>query len=399
MHSVNDHLLIINGGSSSIKFAIYATQPVPAPILEGALESIGSGHAKLHFHQHQVNKSESITIGAIDFDGAVKYLIRWFAGRDEFSGVCAAGHRLVYGMKHAAAERITPALLDELHKNAPYDPEHLPTEIKLIRAVADGHPALLQVACFDAAFHNTMPRVANLLPIPRKYYDMNIRRYGFHGLSYSYLAQQLNIIESNTAAKRKVILAHLGNGASLAAIKDGKSIDTTMGLTPASGLVMSTRTGDIDPGVAWYLMKIKKMSYQQFNYMINHESGLLGVSETTSDMRELVRRKNTDPRAADAFELFCYQTKKFIGAYAAVLEGLDTLVFSGGIGEHLPEVRDRICDGLGFLGLELDHIKNTNNDAIISTASSHITVRIIPTDEQLMMAGLVSSVLHHSSKR
>ena len=199
-------------------------------------------------------------------------------------------------------------------------------------------------------------------------------------------------------AKGKIILAHLGNGASLAAVKEGKCIDTSMGFTPASGLVMGTRTGDLDPGVASYLLQVEKFTPQQFNNLINHESGLLGISETSSDMRELIKNKNTDPRAADAFNLFCYQTKKYIGAYAAALDGLNTLVFSGGIGEHSPEVRNQICDGLEFLGIKLDEIKNRNNEAIISADKSKVTVRVMQTNEQLMIARLVCNVLDYPIK-
>jgi len=268
----------------------------------------------------------------------------------------------------------------------------------LIEIFAKRYPALVQVACFDTSFHSTMPLVAKLLPIPKKYFAMGIQRYGFHGLSYAYLMQELERIAGNETAKGKIILAHLGNGASLAAINNFKSIDTSMGFTPAAGLVMSTRTGDLDPGVAWYLMQVEKLTLQQFNHLINHESGLLGISETSSDMRELIKNKNTDPRAADAFNLFCYQAKKYIGAYSAALEGLDTLVFSAGIGEHSPEVRRQICDGLEFLGIELDKIKNRNNEPIISTDKSKVTVRVMQTNEQLMIARLVCDVLNYPIK-
>ncbi|MBC7535232.1 MAG: acetate/propionate family kinase, partial [Ferruginibacter sp.] len=247
-------------------------------------------------------------------------------------------------------------------------------------------------------FHTAMPRVAKLLPIPAKYFSMGIQRYGFHGLSYAYLMQELNDIAGYQTAKGKIILAHLGNGASLAAVKEGKCIDTSMGFTPASGLVMGTRTGDLDPGVAWYLMQVEKLTPQQFNNLINHKSGLLGISETSSDMRQIIKSKNSDPRAADAFNLFCYQAKKYIGAYAAVLGGLDTLIFSGGIGEHAPEVRDRICRGLEFLGIELDEARNLKNETIISTDASKVCVRVIKTNEELMIARLVCHVLNYPIK-
>jgi acetate kinase len=243
-----------------------------------------------------------------------------------------------------------------------------------------------------------MLTVAKLLAIPRRYYDMGIQRYGFHGLSYSYLMEELNKLSEKKTGNEKIILAHLGNGASLAAIKDGKSIDTSMGFTPAAGIPMSTRTGDLDPGVASYLMLEGEKSAKEFNHLINHESGLLGISGTSSDMRELLKIQNSDNRAAEAIELFCYQTKKYIGAYAAALGGLDELVFSGGIGENAPEIRDRALSGLKFLGVELDEKRNLGNEKIISTDNSKVIVRVIKTNEELMIGRLVCDVLNYSVK-
>ena len=237
-----------------------------------------------------------------------------------------------------------------------------------------------------------MPRVARLLPIPRRFDAMGIRRYGFHGLSYTYLVEELDRVAGPAAAQGRVILAHLGNEASLAAIREGKSIDTSMGFTPAAGLPMGTRTGDLDPGVAWYLMRSEKLTPKQFSNLINHESGLLGVSETSSDMRDLIRRQASEIPAAEAVELFCYQTRKWIGAFAAALGGLDTLVFAGGIGENAGEVRGRVCSGLQFLGVELDEARNAANAPVISTESSRVTVRMIRTDEELMIARAVCRV-------
>ena len=227
---------------------------------------------------------------------------------------------------------------------------------------------------------------------------MGIQRYGFHGLSYAYLMEELTRASGSETAKGKIILAHLGNGASLAAVKDGKSIDTSMGFTPTSGLVMGTRTGDLDPGVTWFLMQSEKLNAEQFNDLINHQSGLLGISETSSDMQDLLKQQHTDNRAAEAVELFCYQTKKWIGSYAAVLDGLDILVFAGGIGENVPEVRSRICSGLQFLGIELDEKRNTENNTIISTDKSRVTLRVIKTNEELMIAKSVYSFLNNSIK-
>ena len=257
-------------------------------------------------------------------------------------------------MKHTEPEIVTKKLLDELRRISPNDPDHLPREIELIEVLRQRHPKLPQVACFDTAFHQTMPRVAKLLPIPRRFDAKGIQRYGFHGLSYAYLMEELARLGDPAAKKGRVILAHLGNGASLAAVRDGKSMDTSMGFTPTAGLVMSTRSGDLDPGLAPYLARTEQMTTRQFYKMVNHESGLLGVSETSSDMRDLLDHEKRDVRAAEAVALFCYQAKKWIGSFAAALGGLDTLVFAGGIGENSPIVRARICEGLDFLGIKLD---------------------------------------------
>jgi acetate kinase len=238
-----------------------------------------------------------------------------------------------------------------------------------------------------------MPRVARLLPLPRRFDAKGVQRYGFHGLSYAYLMEELARVAGVKAANARVILAHLGNGASLAAVHEGKSIDTSMGFTPAAGLVMSTRSGDIDPGLVAYLARNDKMTAAQFDKMINQESGLLGISETSSDMRDLLAKESTDIRTAEAVALFCYSAKKWIGAYTAALGGLDTLVFAGGIGENAPPVRARICAGLDFLGVELDAARNHESAAIISTDTSRVTVRVIRTDEELMIARSTGRIL------
>jgi acetate kinase len=290
-------------------------------------------------------------------------------------------------------------LLDELHRITPYDPEHLPLEIGLIEAFRQRHPRLPQVACFDTTFHRTMPRVARLLPIPRRYEAKGVQRSGFHGLSYAYLMEELARLGDLAAAKGRVILAHLGNGASLAAVRDGKSIDTSMGFTPTAGLVMGNRSGDLDPGLVSYLARTEQMSATQFQEMVNHASGLLGVSEISSDLRDLLARESEDVRAAEAVALFCYQAKKWIGSFAAALGGLDTLVFTGGIGENAPLIRERICGGLGFLGIELNQKRNAKNASLISPDAGRIKVRVIRTDEELMIARSATRVLKLGSVR
>ena len=243
-----------------------------------------------------------------------------------------------------------------------------------------------QVACFDTGFHRTMPRTAQIVPIPRKYWGLGIRRYGFHGLSYAYLMEELERIAGSAEARGRVVLAHLGSGASLAAVREGRCLDTTMGFTPASGLVMGTRSGDLDPSLNAFLAKAEGMTPQQFHRMVNQESGLLGVSETSADMRDLVARRETDLRAAEAFDVFCYRVKLGVGAMAAVLGGLDALVFSGGIGENSPEVRRRACEGLEFLGIALDDGRNRSGEPMISTDASPTRVRVIRTDEETVIA-------------
>jgi acetate kinase len=347
----------------------------------------------LEFNDPIRNQQGISSFVASDPKSAANSLIDWLEEQHGFASVRAIGHRIVHGMRHTEPVITTQELLDELYHIVPYDPEHLPREIELIEALRQRHPKLPQVACFDTAFHHTMPRVAKLLPIPRRYDAQGVQRYGFHGLSYAYLMQELERLAGTQAANGRVILAHLGNGASLAAVRDGRSMDTTMGLTPAAGLMMSTRSGDIDPGLASFLARSEQMTAEQFDRMINRESGLLGISETSSDMRDLLAREAHDIRAAEAVALFCYQTKKGIGAYAAALNGLDTLVFAGGIGENAAPVRSRICAGLGFLGIELDELRNADHAQVISTDTSRVPVRVIRTDEELMIARSVCHVL------
>ncbi len=386
MKPANSHILTINGGSSSIKFALYEESKPLRRGLYGKVDRIGLSGTNLTFHDSDGKLQASRSLAVADHKSAANSLIDWLEEQNGFESVRAVGHRVVHGMKHTAPELVTQELLDELHRLRPYDPDHLPREIELIEVFRQRHPKLPQVACFDTAFHRTMPRVAKLLPIPRRFDAKGVQRYGFHGLSYAYLMEELARLGNPAATKGRVILAHLGNGASLAAVRDGKSIDTSMGFTPTAGLVMSTRSGDLDPGLAPYLARTEEITAKQFYEMVNHKSGLLGVSEISSDMRELLAQESHNVRAAEAVALFCYQAKKWIGSFAAALGGLDTLVFAGGIGENAPLVRARICEGLGFLGIELEEKRNAANEGVISAAASRATVRVIRTDEELMIA-------------
>jgi acetate kinase len=333
-------------------------------------------------------------VSAPDHTKAVDALMDWIEERSERDVLTAVGHRVVHGgPKYSAPQLITKEMVEELHRLSPFDPEHLPEEILLTEAFHRRFPDLPQVACFDTAFHHDLPRVARLLPIPRRYEAQGVRRYGFHGLSYAFLMEELARLAGAKAAQGRVILAHLGNGASLAAVHNGESIDTSMSFTPAAGVPMSTRSGDLDPGLFWYLARTEGFDAKRFNEMVNFQSGLLGMSETSSDMRDLIECETQDVRAAEAVALFCYQVKKWIGAFAAALGGLDTLVFSGGIGEKAPTVRARICSGLGFFGIELEEKRNAANESVISGAASRIKVRVIRTDEEWMIAKTVCRVL------
>ncbi len=325
-------VLTINGGSSSIKFALFEAGDSLRRILEGGIERIGLPQATLRVQGLNPADNFSRLLKAPDHTVAVAALMDWIEERLGRDALVAVGHRVVHGgPKYSKPQRITAEMLAELHQLSPFDPEHMPEEILLIEAFQRRFSALPQVACFDTAFHHDLPRVAQLLPIPRRYEAQGVRRYGFHGLSYEFLMGELARLAGTDAAQGRVILAHLGNGASLAAVRDGKSVDTSMSFTPAAGVPMSTRSGDLDPGLFWYLARTENMSAKQFNVMINSKSGLLGISETSSDMRDLLECEARDVRAAEAVALFCYQIRKWIGAFSAALGGLDTLVFSGGI--------------------------------------------------------------------
>ena len=399
MKNLTTNILIINGGSSSIKFALFQSDKSLKKKLNGSVDRIGLPGTNLTFSESDLKHKDSLILESSNTRSAANFLIDWLENKVDFSLISGVGHRVVFGMKHTEPELITPTLLNELHQISPYDTDHLPAEIELIEAMQQRYPKIPQVACYDTTFHDNIPRVAKLLPIPRRFDSMGIRRYGFHGLSYAYLIEELARIAGTKAAQGRVILAHLGNGASLAAVYQGKSIDTSMGFTPAGGMIMGSRPGDLDPGVAWYMMKTEDLSPKQFNHLINHDSGLLGISETSSDMRDLLAKETVDVRAAEAVAVFCYQAKKWIGSFTAALGGLDTLVFAGGIGENCPVVRSRICKGLGFLGIELEEKLNLANAPVISKDSGTIAVRVIHTDEEWMIAKTVSQILNLDSER
>lgn len=387
-------ILTINGGSSSLKFALFEAGETLRRILDGSIGRIGQPEATLRVKGVNPADNVSRTVTAPDQQASAGLLMDWIEERVGRETLTAVGHRVVHGgPQYSQPQRITAEMVEDLHRLSPWVPEHLPTAILLIEALGSRFLTLPQVACFDTAFHHDLPRVAQLLAIPRRYEAQGVRRYGFHGLSYAFLMGELVRLAGEEAAQGRIILAHLGNGASLAAVRDGKPVDTSMGFTPTAGLPMSTRSGDLDPGLMGYLARTENMSAKQFNKMVNSQSGLLGVSETSSDMRDLLERETQDVRAAEAVAMFCYQVKKWIGAFAAALGGLDTLVFAGGIGENAPQVRARICEGLGFLGIALDEKRNAANESVISATAGGVAVRVMRTDEERTIAEMVCQVL------
>jgi acetate kinase len=353
--------LAINAGSSSVKCALFTFDPAPHLIARETIEGVGSS--------------------------CVPQLLAWVDAHTPDAPPVATGHRIVHGGSlYRDPQVITKALVDNLRQMVPFAPNHLPDEIALIEALAQHRPHVAQFACFDTAFHGDLPDVARRLPIPREYDARGVRRYGFHGLSYAFLMQELERLAGPQAAAGKIILAHLGNGSSLAAVEARRSIDTTMALTPIGGVVMSTRTGDLDPGVVTYVARTQQLTPDRVEDLLSHHSGLLGISGTTGDMRTLLDRETIDPACRLAVAAYTYSIRKAIGALAAALGGLDTIVFSGGIGEHAPAVRARICDGLAFLGVHVDASRNASNAPIISPPAARVDVRVIPTDEELMIA-------------
>ena len=387
-------ILILNGGSSSIKFALFSIQPSLALKFKGQIERIGTPEAVLSMQDGEHQTHVTPLVLATDYASAVKLLIDWIDEKEIDGVLIAVGHRIVHGGPHFhEPQLLTSTLMADLRQLTPLDRQHMPGEISLARAFQQRFPQVPQIACFDTAFHHDLPRVAQMLPIPRRYEAQGVRRYGFHGLSYEFLMSELIRTDGADAARGRIILAHLGNGASLAAVTDGKPIDTSMGFTPTAGVPMGTRSGDLDPGLVEYLARTEIMDAEAFNELVNFKSGLLGVSETSADMRDLLAMEAEDPRAAEAVALFCYQVKKCIGSYAAALGGLDTLVFAGGIGELAPVVRARICAGLGFLGIELDASTNERSADLISADGGRVIVRVIRTNEELVIARSVCNVL------
>lgn len=374
-------ILCMNSGSSSLKFALYELGArKDKRLAEGAVERVGLEGGQLWLRQEGKEK-RAWQRDCPDHKAALE------SGMDALEqsnlpSPQAVGHRVVHGgAAHVAPEKVDDALLSALRQLIPFAPLHLPSAIQVMEMVATRFPDLPQVACYDTAFHRRMPEVAQRFPLPSRCWDEGIRRYGFHGLSYESIVDELG-----PAALGRVIIAHLGNGASMAAVKAGEPLDTTMGFTPTGGFMMGTRSGDLDPGILVHLMKEKAYGADRIDQLVNQESGLLGVSGLSSDMRTLLETHESLPGARLAVEMFCYQTRKYIGALTAVLGGLDTLVFTGGIGERGAQVRQEICSGLEYLGIQIEPEQNRVHADTISTPGSTCQVRVISTNEDLMIA-------------
>lgn len=382
------YLLTVNAGSSSVKFALFGANNLTNEVLQASIENIGQDTSRMIINDvvspvdaptHSV--ATSLLADAVSKEVPTKH-------------IAAVGHRIVHGgPKYYKPQLVTPQLLKDLRELTAFDPEHLPAQLSLIETLSRQLVGVPQVVCFDTAFHHDLPAPARLLPIPRHFANEGIRKYGFHGLSYEFIVTELRRVEGDIAAGGKVIIAHLGSGASLVALKDGKSVDTTMGMTPASGIPMSTRSGDLDPGLVLYLQRNHGYTPDKFNHMVNFESGLLGVSETSADMKRLLEIEDSDVRAKEAIELFCYQVKKSIGSLAASIGGISTLVFTGGMGENAPRIRAKICEGLEFLGVILDPEQNEEGARLISAPASQAGVHVIRTNEAVTIARQTSEIV------
>jgi acetate kinase len=397
--SIPGRILTMNTGSSTLKAAIYRADPRDRLVLSINLDRADSNGAQVTIKDEsgkslfdsRVRRDNPIENGGNQ--DALDLIFDWLDKHGYLTDLIAAGHRLVHGgVQFQKPLRITPEIFAELEQLVPLDPDHLPAALAGIHFVSQRLPELPQIACFDTAFHSSLPKVARMYALPRRFFDGGVRRFGFHGLSYEYIVGELRALDI-LLANGRVIVAHLGSGASMVALCQGKSVDTSMGFTPLEGLVMGTRSGDVDPGAIFYLLEQGKMSPADLDKCMNKESGLLGVSGRTADMRDLLEKASEDAYAAEAVELFCYRAKKYIGAYAAALGGVDLVVFTGGIGEKAAPVRQKICDGLEFLGIQIDPQRNQTNDPVISSPDSRVKVRVIETNEDLTIVRHVRNVL------
>jgi acetate kinase len=390
-------ILTINRGSGTLKASLYQASDPPALVVSIKVDRAGTREARIKITD---THEKALLDSAVEDSAAnsdLDAILKWLSANGYASRLAGIGHRLVHGgPRYTESQRITPEVIAELERIAPLDPDHTPQAIQNIRFFTDRLPQTPQIGCFDTAFHACLPKVARMYALPRKMYDEGIRRYGFHGLSCEYILHQLRATDAALAARR-LIIAHLGNGASMTAVNNGQSVDTSMGFTPLEGLVMGTRSGDVDPAAIVYLQERSRMTPRDIDTLLNKQSGLLGLSGTSSDMRDLLEKEARDAHAAEAVALFCYRAKKYVGAYAAALGGLDALIFAGGIGENAPQVRERICAGLEFLGLEIDPSLNRSNAPVISKQCSRARIQVIKTDEDSMIARHVLAIIGNAS--
>ena len=386
-------ILTINAGSSSLKAALYDMDRTERLTLACQVERIGQSGSQMRIVDGGRVTLLDRTADLDSHESAARAFLEWLQHQQAEVAPSAVGHRLVHGgSTHRAPHILTPDVMDDLQELVPLDPDHLPQALAGIRVATEAYPAIPQVACFDTSFHRSMSRVAQMYPLPPRFGDAGVIRYGFHGLSCEFIVQALRAIDAREGEGR-IIIAHLGNGASLTAVREGVSVDTTMGFTPTGGIMMGTRSGDLDPGVLLHLLEAQGMQGTALNRLVNHEAGLLGVSGLSGDMRDLLGKESSDPRAADAVTLFCYLARKSVGALVAALGGVDTLIFTAGIGEHSAPIRERICEGLEFLGFELDAERNARHAPIVSRDGSRVVVRVMKTDEDLMIARHVRHLL------
>lgn len=391
--NASELILVLNCGSSSIKFALFAASATPlsrTPAWSGKVEGITS--ATPMFSADGVAATPLLLEPQRSYAAALTYLRECILGRLDGRQIVAVAHRVVHGgSKYFAPVRVDAAVLADLKSYIPLAPLHQPFALEAIDALLTTQPELPQIACFDTAFHQTMPTVEKMLPLPRSAWDEGLRRYGFHGLSYAYLAQVLGEHHADIAHGRTIV-AHLGSGASLCAMQDLHSVATSMGFSALDGLMMGTRCGALDPGAVIYLMEIRKLSLEQVGRMLYHESGLLGVSALSSDPRELLQHEDSAP-VREALALYVRSIVRQIGALTAALNGLDLLAFTAGIGEHNATIRERVCAGLGFLGVSIDAEANASNAPVISSASSRVRVVVEPTNEEWIAASAAATFL------
>jgi acetate kinase len=386
---MNSSILCLNSGSSSLKFALYRMGDGEETLLvSGAVERIGLDGGILWIRGCDGEKLTEKSGSFSDYASSAQATFEALEEED-LAKYGAVGHRIVHGGPDQTGPRLVDSLfIEKLKALVPFAPLHLPGEIEVMEAVALRYPGLPQVACFDTTFHRTMPEFVQRFPLPRRLWDQGIRRYGFHGLSYEYIMSTFG-----AEAPPRIVIAHLGNGASMAAVKDGKPVDTTMGFSPIGGFMMGTRSGDLDPGILIHLMDEEEYDVRMIEHMVNHEAGLLGVSEISPDMKALLERRESDQNAALAVTMFCYQLRKQIGAFAAALGGLDTLVFTGGIGERAAPIRLNVCEGLEHLGVLIDPARNEQHEDVVSKGESSCAVRVIPTEEDLIIARHTHSLI------